>query len=166
MQCLWQHTENRDEVASRKLARGACGLDGRETTRMRTMLLRFLSYIRPPLWSNGQSSWLQDWVRFQLLPDFLRSSGSERGPLSLVSTTEELLERKSSSSGLENREYGRRDPSRWSRGTLYQQIWHWPRRKAAVVRSRTQTTEYRFSFSFTHIHPFQITHALCVCACK
>jgi hypothetical protein len=34
------------------------------------------------------------------------------GPLSLVSTTEELLERKSSDSGLENREYGNRDPSR------------------------------------------------------
>jgi hypothetical protein len=36
----------------------------------------------------------------------------ERGSLSLVSTTEELLERKSSGSGLENREYGSRDPSR------------------------------------------------------
>jgi hypothetical protein len=44
----------------------------------------------------------------------------EQGPLSLVSTTEELLERKSSDSGLENRDYGRRDPSRWPRGTLYQ----------------------------------------------
>jgi hypothetical protein len=36
----------------------------------------------------------------------------ERGPLSLVSTIQELLERKRSSSGLEIREYGRRDPSR------------------------------------------------------
>jgi hypothetical protein len=35
--------------------------------------------------------------------------GLERGPFSLVSTTEELLGRKSSDSGLENREYGRRD---------------------------------------------------------
>jgi hypothetical protein len=34
--------------------------------------------------------------------------GLERGPLSLVSTTEELLGRKSSSSGLESREYNRR----------------------------------------------------------
>jgi hypothetical protein len=34
--------------------------------------------------------------------------GLERGPLSLVSTIEELLGRKSSGSGLENREYGRR----------------------------------------------------------
>jgi hypothetical protein len=34
--------------------------------------------------------------------------GLERGPLSLVSTIEELLERKSSGSGLESLEYGRR----------------------------------------------------------
>jgi hypothetical protein len=38
--------------------------------------------------------------------------GLERGPLSLVSTIEELLGRKSSGSGLENRDYGRRDSSR------------------------------------------------------
>jgi hypothetical protein len=37
---------------------------------------------------------------------------TERGPLSLVSTIQELLGRKSSGSGLENREYGRRDSSR------------------------------------------------------
>jgi hypothetical protein len=42
--------------------------------------------------------------------------GLERGPLSLVSTIYELLGRKSSGSGLENREYGR-----WTRGTLYRQ---------------------------------------------
>jgi hypothetical protein len=34
--------------------------------------------------------------------------GLERGPLSLVITIEELLERKNSGSGLENRDYGRR----------------------------------------------------------
>jgi hypothetical protein len=40
--------------------------------------------------------------------------GLERSPLSIVSTIEELLERKSTprGSGLEIREYGRRDPSR------------------------------------------------------
>jgi hypothetical protein len=36
----------------------------------------------------------------------------ERGPLSLVTTTEELLDRKIADPCLENREYGRRDPSR------------------------------------------------------
>jgi hypothetical protein len=38
--------------------------------------------------------------------------GLEWGPLSLVSTTEELLERKSSGCGLESLDYGRRDKSR------------------------------------------------------
>jgi hypothetical protein len=38
--------------------------------------------------------------------------GLERSPLSLVSTLEEVLGRKSSGSGLESREDGRRDPSR------------------------------------------------------
>jgi hypothetical protein len=38
--------------------------------------------------------------------------GLERGSLSLVSTTEELFERKSSGSGLKIREHGRRDLSR------------------------------------------------------
>jgi hypothetical protein len=51
-------------------------------------------------------------IRFPELPDFLRNSGSGTGPLSLVSTIEELLDRKSSDSGLENRHYGRRDPLR------------------------------------------------------
>jgi hypothetical protein len=41
----------------------------------------------------------------------------EWGPLSLMSTTEGLLGRNSSDSGLESREYGQRDPSRWPRGT-------------------------------------------------
>jgi hypothetical protein len=45
----------------------------------------------------------------------------DRGPLSFVSTTEELLGTKSSGSCLENREYGRRDPSRWPRGNFYPQ---------------------------------------------
>jgi hypothetical protein len=42
----------------------------------------------------------------------------ERGPLSLAITLEELLGRKSSGSGLENREYGRGDPLRSIRKTL------------------------------------------------
>jgi hypothetical protein len=38
--------------------------------------------------------------------------GLERGPLTLMSSTEELLGRNSSGSGLETREYGLRDSSR------------------------------------------------------
>jgi hypothetical protein len=39
--------------------------------------------------------------------------GLELGPLNLVSTTEELLERKGSGSGLESRDYSCREPPRW-----------------------------------------------------
>jgi hypothetical protein len=45
--------------------------------------------------------------------------GLKRGPLSLVNTIEELLERNSSGFGLENRQYGRGDPLRCPRDNLY-----------------------------------------------
>jgi hypothetical protein len=48
-------------------------------------------------------------VRFPELPDFLRSSGYGTGSTRIVSTIEELLERKSSGSCLEIRDYGRRE---------------------------------------------------------
>jgi hypothetical protein len=49
--------------------------------------------------------------------------------------------------GLENREYGCRNPSRWPRGTLYPQklVLTLPTsggRSVGIVRSRTQTTEF------------------------
>jgi hypothetical protein len=47
--------------------------------------------------------------------------GLERGPLSFVSTIEELLGRNSSGFSLENREYSNGDPLRWPRDTLYPQ---------------------------------------------
>jgi hypothetical protein len=70
-------------------------------------------------------------------------------PLSLVSTIEELLERKSSGSGLESREYGRKNPSRWPRGTLYPQKLALTSptsggRSVGMVRSLTQATEFSF----------------------
>jgi hypothetical protein len=77
-----------------------------------------------PLWSSGQRSWLQsqrsgfDSRRYHI---FWEVVGLERGPPSIVSTIEELLERKSSGFGLENRYYGHRDPSRWPRDTIYPQ---------------------------------------------
>jgi hypothetical protein len=75
--------------------------------------------------------------------------GLERGPLSLMSTTEELLGRKSSGSCLENREYCRRDPSRWPRSTLYAQKLAITSSTSGglsvgIVRSRTQTMEFSF----------------------
>jgi hypothetical protein len=60
--------------------------------------------------------------------------GLERGPLSLVSTTEELLERKISGSCLVSRDYGRRDPSRWPRST--------PLTTIVADRSRPQATVF------------------------
>jgi hypothetical protein len=39
-----------------------------------------------------------------------------------VSTTKGLLGRKSCCFGLENREYGCRDPSRWPRGTISKKV--------------------------------------------
>jgi hypothetical protein len=53
--------------------------------------------VRPPLWSSGQSSWLQiqrSGVDSQPYHIFWEVVGLERGPLSLVSITEELLEGK------------------------------------------------------------------------
>jgi hypothetical protein len=75
--------------------------------------------------------------------------GLERGQLSLVSTIEELLERKNSGSSLEIREYGRRDPSRSPRDTFYLQTLGLTLptsggRSVGIVRSRTQATGFSF----------------------
>jgi hypothetical protein len=95
-----------------------------------------------------KSSWLQiqrSGFDSRALPDFLRSL--ERGPINLVSTTEELLERKSSGFGLEIREYIRP----WESVTLT--TWHPLPKKLAptsptsrgrsigIVRSWTRATE-------------------------
>jgi hypothetical protein len=78
--------------------------------------------------------------------------GLERGPLCLVSTTEELLKRKNSGSGLENQDYGRR-------GSTVLTTQHLAMRKklvlisptsggssVGIVRSRTQATEFVLFF--------------------
>jgi hypothetical protein len=75
--------------------------------------------------------------RYQIIWEVV---GLERGSLSLVNTTEELFRTTSSSSGLEIRQYCRREPS------------HWPQklaltsptsggRSTGTVRSRTKATE-------------------------
>jgi hypothetical protein len=71
----------------------------------------------------------------------------ERCPFSLVSTTEELLGRKSSGSGLENREYCRRNRPLWPRGTLYPEKFTLTSptsggRSVGIVHSLTQATEF------------------------
>jgi hypothetical protein len=86
----------------------------------------------------------------------------ERGQLCLVSTTDKLLGRKRSGSGLENLKYGHRCRSRV---TLFPQklalTWltsggHW----VSIVRSRTQATEFFFFFSLssTLLNTRLVTH--------
>jgi hypothetical protein len=112
------------------------------------------SFLVPVFWSSYRnfhvcclcglmvSSWLKiqtsrfDSPRCQI---FWEVVGLERGPLSFVSTIEELLERKSSGSGLENQEY-------CPRSTLYPQkvaLTSPTRgcRSVGIVRSRTHATE-------------------------
>jgi hypothetical protein len=114
-----------------------------------------ISSLWPPLWSSGQRSWLQirrSQVRSRALQE-KKSSGLERGPLSLVSTTEELLGRNSSGSGLESREYGSRVSSRWP-----------PAKKleltsltsggssVGIVRLRTEATESFLSSLYSSLY--------------
>jgi hypothetical protein len=105
----------------------------------------------PPLWSSCHCSWLQNqrsrflfpalpdltasvvwWSEFlatdpevrdrlPALPDFLRSSGSGTGSTQPREYNWGATWKKKSGSGLENRDYGRRDPSRWPLDTLYPQ---------------------------------------------
>jgi hypothetical protein len=77
--------------------------------------------------------------------------GLERSPLSLVNITEEILVIKSRDSDLEMRQYGRRDPLRWPRETLYPQNLTVTSstsggRSVGIVRSRTQATEFLFIY--------------------
>jgi hypothetical protein len=77
--------------------------------------------------------------------------GLERGPLSLVSTIEELIGRNSRGCGLENREYCRGDPLRWPRDTLYPQKLALTSptcggRSVGIVRLPIKTTEVVFFF--------------------
>jgi hypothetical protein len=103
---------------------------------------------------NVYNSWLKiqrsgfDSRRYQI---FWEVVGLERGPLSLVSTTEELLGRESNGSGLETREYGHIVPSRWPRDTFHPQNLALTSptnrsRSVGVVPSRTEAMEFS-SFS-------------------
>jgi hypothetical protein len=84
-----------------------------------------------------QSSWLQsqrsgfDSRCYQI---FWEVVNLERGPLSLVSTTEELLERKTSGSGLENRDYGGKGSvTQTTHHPCIRKSWHKLRQQAAVA---------------------------------
>jgi hypothetical protein len=73
----------------------------------------------------------------------------ERGPLSVMSTIEELFGRRNSNSGLESREYDRRDPLCWQHGTLYPLKFALTSptsggRSIGIARSRAKATEFVF----------------------
>jgi hypothetical protein len=113
----------------------------------------YVEESRPPLWSSGLSSWLQiqrSRVRSRRYQIFWGVVSFERGLLSLVTTIEELLGRKSSGSGLENRDYGRRDHLRWPRDTHYLQKLSLTlptsrSRSVGIVRSRIEAMELSVS---------------------
>jgi hypothetical protein len=117
-----------------------------------------------PLWSNGQNSWQQmqrsgfDSRRYQI---FWEVVGLERGPLSLVSI-EELLYRKVSGSGLENRDHGRRGSAALTmlhislRKMLELTLSISGGRSVSRVSSRTQATEFFFFFWYCYLQPLSI----------
>jgi hypothetical protein len=96
-----------------------------------------VDYKRPPLWSSGQSSWLQilrpgfDSRHYQIFRGKKKKGkqvvGLERGPLSLVSTTEELLDK------TENTAVGIRHADHVA--PFIRKSWQPLRREAAVARS-------------------------------
>jgi hypothetical protein len=99
---------------------------------------------------SGYRSWGPgfDSLRYQF---FWEVVGLERGPLSLVRITEELLEWKSSGSGQEIRINDRGDPLRWPRDTLYPQKLALTSptsggRSVGIVRLRTK--DHRVSFFY------------------
>jgi hypothetical protein len=90
-------------------------------------------------------------VRFPEIPDFKRSSGSGTGSNQPCEYNWVLLGRNNSVSGLENRDYGRRDPTRWLPGTLYPHKLALTSltsddRSVGILRSRTQVTEFTLFF--------------------
>jgi hypothetical protein len=90
-----------------------------------------------------------DTRRYQI---FWEVVGLEQGLLSLVTKTQELFGNNSSGSGLENREYGRRDSLRWPHDNLYPQKlaltsltrggW-----SVCIVLLRTKAMELSFPFT-------------------
>jgi hypothetical protein len=121
-----------------------------------------------PLWSSGRvPSYRSRGPRFdsQHYQIFWEAVGLERGPPRLVSTTEELLATKSSSSGLEIREYGCRDPSRWPHGALYTQnlaltLPASGSRSVGIVCSQTKATSCIFFLCSNSFVWFEVLIAL------
>jgi hypothetical protein len=126
------------------------------------MYLCYVNESRPPLWSSGQSSWLQiqmsgfDSGRYQI---FWEVMGLERGQLSLVSTTEELLGKKVAAPvyKAENTAVGIRHADHVAPSIRKKLEITSPTigvRSVGIVRSRTQATVSYFLIFFFAASPF------------
>jgi hypothetical protein len=120
------------------------------------------SSYRPSLWSSDQSTWLQirrpgfDPRHYQIN----KSSGSGTGSTQPREYNWGATWQKSGDSCLENREYGREDPSRWPRSNLYPHMLAITSptsggRSVGIVHSRTQTTEFFLSSYLTARPPLR-----------
>ena len=136
------------------------------TTLVKSTYSLLYNLFWPPLWSSGQSFWLQiqrSRVRFPALPDFLSSSGSRTGSTQPREVNWGATWIKSSGSGPENGDY-----RPW--GSVALTTWHPSIRKSwetsptgggrsvGIVRSRTRATEFYYYFffynQFRYYYPF------------
>jgi hypothetical protein len=104
---------------------------------------------------------------FRRYQNFWEVAGLDRGPFRLMCTTEELFGRKSCGFGLEVWEYGRRDPSRWPRGTLCLQnlaLTSSTSGGRSVDIVRTQATEllwyFRIVTTMNNIMPIRLKYGI------
>jgi hypothetical protein len=100
--------------------------------------VKVILICQPPLWSEFLATDPEVRARFPALSDFLGGgtvAGLERGPLSLVSTTEELLDRKVAApvQKTENTAGGIRHTDHVA--PSIRKSWQSLRRQAAVARS-------------------------------
>jgi hypothetical protein len=124
------------------------------------IIYNFVGNWRPPMWSSGQSSWLQ--IR---RPEFDSRHYQNKKKVVVWNGVHSASWVQLRSYCLENREYGRREPSRWPRGTLYPQklAITSPRsggRSVGIVRSRTQTMEFFFYWQLTDAWGISQTNVL------
>jgi hypothetical protein len=97
-----------------------------------------------------------DFRRYQVIWDVV---GLERGPLSLVGITEELLQRKVAAPVLKTEINGRGDSLRWPRDTLYPQKLALTSltsggHSVGIVRLRTKAPEFVFHFIVIKMEDF------------